>query len=129
MCMDVSESPSRCHVSRQDQIPDSGLPCLVCVWFTVTNDYRVIFVKLADRLHNMKTLDSMPAVSQAAGRAHAQPSIHIETDLPDSGGDYLPYSETDFFTQCCRVENGAEPAALCSSLDHVHAAEAGKDQS
>lgn len=69
MCMDVPESPSRSHVSRQGHIPDSGLPCLVCVWFAVTNDYRVIFVKLADRLHNMKTLDSMPAVSQAAGRA------------------------------------------------------------
>ncbi|MCW8980129.1 RelA/SpoT family protein [Altibacter sp.] len=71
---------------------------------TLNEDIRVIIIKIADRLHNMQTMESMPAEKQAkiasetlyiyAPMAHRIGLYNIKTELEDLG---LKYTEPEVY--------------------------------
>src|ERR1700741_769039 len=79
---------------------------------TLNDDIRVILIKLADRLHNMRTLDSLKREKQLkiasetmylyAPLAHRMGLYAIKTEMEDLS---LKYTEQDLYKQIARKLN------------------------
>ena len=83
---------------------------------TLNEDIRVIIIKIADRLHNMQTMDSMPAYKQRkiasetlyiyAPLAHRIGLYNIKTELEDLG---LKYTEPEVYSDILsRIKDSKE---------------------
>jgi GTP pyrophosphokinase len=95
---------------------------------TLNDDVRVILIKLADRLHNMQTMDSMPEYKQIkiasetlyiyAPLAHRLGLYNIKTKLEDLG---LKYTEPKVFNEIVSKikETKEEQDAYIASISDV----------
>ncbi|OFX75671.1 MAG: RelA/SpoT family protein [Bacteroidetes bacterium GWE2_29_8] len=88
--------------------------------FTLSDDVRVILIKLADRLHNMRTLDSLPLEKQMriasetkyfyAPLAHRLGLFSIKSELEDL---VLKYTEPDVYRQITeKIADSEEERAI-----------------
>lgn len=96
---------------------------------TLNDDVRVILIKIADRLHNMQTMDSMPEYKQVkiasetlyiyAPLAHRLGLYNIKTKLEDLG---LKYTEPEVYRDIVskiketKEEQDAYIATICDVL-------------
>jgi GTP pyrophosphokinase len=86
---------------------------------TISDDVRVILIKLADRLHNMQTLESMPGQKQQkiasetlyiyAPLAHRLGLYSIKSELEDLG---LKYTQPDIYREIARQLNETKNARI-----------------
>lgn len=96
-------------LTKIDGVMDMQTPSLQAenfrkILLTLSEDVRVILIKLADRLHNMRTLDSMPHEKQLkiasethffyAPLAHRLGLYNIKTELEDL---VIKYTEPDVY--------------------------------
>ncbi|MAZ30490.1 MAG: RelA/SpoT family protein [Flavobacteriales bacterium] len=86
---------------------------------TISDDVRVILIKLADRLHNMQTLESMPEQKQQkiasetlyiyAPLAHRLGLYSIKSELEDLG---LKFTQPDIYREIARQLNETKNARI-----------------
>lgn len=117
-------------ISRMEPDPDVSLQAenYRKMLLTLNDDVRVILIKIADRLHNMQTMESMAPYKQAkiasetlyiyAPLAHRLGLFNIKTKLEDLG---LKYTEPDVYNDILSKtkESKEEQTAYIESITSV----------
>lgn len=117
-------------ISRMDPDPDVSLQAenYRKMLLTLNDDVRVILIKIADRLHNMQTMDSMVAYKQAkiasetlyiyAPLAHRLGLFNIKSKLEDLG---LKYTEPEEYQAIVEkiTETREEQDAYIKSISDI----------
>ncbi|HUH25682.1 MAG TPA: RelA/SpoT family protein, partial [Flavobacterium sp.] len=117
-------------ISRMEPDPDISLQAenYRKMLLTLNDDVRVILIKIADRLHNMQTMESMEPHKQAkiasetlyiyAPLAHRLGLFNIKTKLEDLG---LKYTEPDVYNDILdkSKESKEEQEAYIESITSV----------
>lgn len=117
-------------ISRMEPDPDISLQAenYRKMLLTLNDDVRVILIKVADRLHNMQTMESMAPYKQAkiasetlyiyAPLAHRLGLFNIKSKLEDLG---LKYTEPDVYDDILSKtkESSEEQAAYIKSITSV----------
>lgn len=117
-------------ISRMEPDPDISLQAenYRKMLLTLNDDVRVILIKIADRLHNMQTMESMAPHKQAkiasetlyiyAPLAHRLGLFNIKTKLEDLG---LKYTEPDVYNDILSKtkESHEEQTAYIKSITSV----------
>lgn len=117
-------------ISRMEPDPDISLQAenYRKMLLTLNDDVRVILIKIADRLHNMQTMESMAPYKQAkiasetlyiyAPLAHRLGLFNIKTKLEDLG---LKYTEPDVYDDILSKtkESKEEQTAYIESITSV----------
>lgn len=117
-------------ISRMEPDPDISLQAenYRKMLLTLNDDVRVILIKIADRLHNMQTMESMAPYKQAkiasetlyiyAPLAHRLGLFNIKTKLEDLG---LKYTEPDVYNDILSKtkESKEEQEAYIESITSV----------
>ncbi|WP_291423123.1 HD domain-containing protein, partial [Deinococcus sp.] len=112
--------------SQQAELADAGRDMqaenLRQMLIAMTSDIRIIVVKLADRLHNMRTLDSMKPEKQAriaretmeifAPLAHRLGIGRIKWELEDLSFKYLHPDAYDYLTSRLRTKQEEREALI-----------------
>jgi GTP pyrophosphokinase len=93
----------------------------------MVSDVRIILVKLADRLHNMRTLAAMPADKQQriaretleifAPLAHRLGINHLRSELEDLSFSYLEPDKYDLLKRQVRMRHNEREAYIGRSLE------------